>query len=432
MAVARLLRQNEPQNLDFLTSMQLSSSSVDAQIVWRSLLAQRAVRSCCGVCTEVLQSLMHSMCHGEPMEAQCAYEELSCSLSDVSCHPEAISQAVNLSGILDRLFALGYSAPSAMSSHASITRGTSTPQPSGQIPGNSSWQTCISNLRLLLRFLTDVCREQLDGLLLLNFLSEQARGLPLDVAKDLLLGLHRLRLDPLVLSSLLFELNEAREVLVEAWAASHERSWNAAETVVAEKVSQMGPSRRAALHVLSTALGSGINTVRLSQCAAMSLLHSMLGKLGKAAPKASSSRARNLVSELHALFGEACDVPKLIAAARENDRTDFWMVRTMIEAADVIIWPAQVAGELPERESQWWIDELKAFDEKLGRTIQAAGVRKALSTIKNNHGMCLHITRLALITHLHTPLMMLCMKQRSLMPSFESAAPCLLAEFVRC
>jgi hypothetical protein len=87
-------------------------------------------------------------------------------------------------------------------------------------------------------------------------------------AKQLLIALHRMRLDPLLMSSLLTELNVSREALVEAWASSHEHSWRAAEQGVATELAAMGPSHRSALHVLTAPLSTrpGSRRLRRSCC----------------------------------------------------------------------------------------------------------------------------------------------------------------------
>ena len=45
-----------------------------------------------------------------------------------------------------------------------------------------------------------------------------------------------------------------------------------------------------------------------------------------------------------------------------------------------------ITGKLSQESCMWWLDELKAFDDCLSKIPQAAGVRRLLSQVKNNHG----------------------------------------------
>lgn len=44
------------------------------------------------------------------------------------------------------------------------------------------------------------------------------------------------------------------------------------------------------------------------------------------------------------------------------------------------------AGGVSDEAWAWWSEELRALDEGLGKRPQAAGARRLLSTIRNNHG----------------------------------------------
>jgi hypothetical protein len=48
--------------------------------------------------------------------------------------------------------------------------------------------------------------------------------------------------------------------------------------------------------------------------------------------------------------------------------------------------PPVTTGQVPEADWIWWNAVLKALDDRVGRSMRAAGVRRILSEIKNNHG----------------------------------------------
>ncbi|KAG1662505.1 hypothetical protein FOA52_000908 [Chlamydomonas sp. UWO 241] len=406
-------QQVDSPPLTFLQSTGLASGKADKGSAWRDLLDGREVRMYCGTSKEVLQALFHSMCHGGCMDAQAAYDELSAHFqatsSNAGAADDAPAWAPSLSELWDSLCAIGYQAPVEDSDGgAGPSHGTGRPTaPQADAPaGVPKSQQRVPNLQLLLLLLKDM-RASAHPAAAPGLLKGSAAGVV--VAKQLLLAVHRMRLEPLLLSSLLNEFNVLREALVEAWAASHEHSWRAAEPGVATDLAAMGPSHSSALDVLTVPLSSRKHMAALSQAAALMLLRKLLGrpdegqaaaapgaskqmkeeaKSGQGVVQGAGARSEALVEELHALMGEARNVPTLLAscARSESDRRpDFWKARSVVQAADGIMWSAQVAHKLSPGAWNWYSEELKALEEKLGRLIQAAGVRKAQSAIKNNH-----------------------------------------------
>lgn len=149
------------------------------------------------------------------------------------------------------------------------------------------------------------------------------------------------------------------------------------------------------------------------------------------------------------MLGQAQQVPQLLASVRKPDGpADYWKLTSVVQAADAALWPVQVAGmpwldcrcgaalagcrclfswqcnrllrhtlpelsrhpglsvqrkpldkhawalpsfacdagQLGEADFMWWSDLLKALDERLGKSRQAAAVRRVVSTIRNNYG----------------------------------------------
>jgi hypothetical protein len=175
-----------------------------------------------------------------------------------------------------------------------------------------------------------------------------------------------------------------------------------------------------------------------------------------AVPQSSSRPKGGLIAELRQALGGPQEAARLMEALKP----DYWRIKSVVQAADAVMWPSQVAGmpsrptestlfvlcsteghpartsgikegptafwnavptphtlfrypapskaspfpwhcccsgEVAEQDWKWWSDELKALDDKLGRAPQAAGVRKMLSAIKNNHGgsvdVVMHVTQ---------------------------------------
>jgi hypothetical protein len=94
----------------------------------------------------------------------------------------------------------------------------------------------------------------------------------------LIVALHRMRLDPSVMSAMQPELSRAREALAEACSAADDRGWLAArEGIAVRVVAALGPTHRATLRAIVCPPGrAGHAVVGLSQATAVALLRSLL------------------------------------------------------------------------------------------------------------------------------------------------------------
>ena len=92
-------------------------------------------------------------------------------------------------------------------------------------------------------------------------------------AVQLLVALHRMRLDPAVASTMLPELSRAGELLVEAWedAASSVDPHGSCRADVAEQLAALGPTHRAALRALDCP-----GAAAFTQAAALALLRQLV------------------------------------------------------------------------------------------------------------------------------------------------------------
>ena len=92
-------------------------------------------------------------------------------------------------------------------------------------------------------------------------------------AVQLLVALHRMRLDPAVASTMLPELSRAGELLVEAWedAASSVDPHGSCRADIAEQLAAMGPTHRAALRALDCP-----GATAFTQAAALALLRRLV------------------------------------------------------------------------------------------------------------------------------------------------------------
>lgn len=373
---------HEARDLSFLNDMGLACDTHEAQAVWQTILAHRAVVSCCGSAAAVRQALFSAISSVSIVEAQAAYEELaSCLSADTVDNGHWVPSMPQL---WQCLLDLGYEEPG--SHNTTLREGHHGGEP--QEFENSESCRSLHSLKLILNLMLHLCQLNKAGIINWDFREHQV------ITRRVLLALHRMCLDPAVISAMLYELSRVRELLVEAWASADDCSWRAAEQKLAEELSETGPSHRASLRILTCRAGCSTAATQLSQRAALALIARLL-KRKVSLPSSDRCKDRSFADHLQELMGPPDQVPTVIKAMQQdqpqhqhdlNDGIiDYWKLRTLIQAADAVMWPLQVSGELPDASWRWWCGQLRVLDERLSKDRDAAGVRSIVATIKNNH-----------------------------------------------
>ncbi|GAX75421.1 hypothetical protein CEUSTIGMA_g2865.t1 [Chlamydomonas eustigma] len=358
-----------------------STSETDMASHWETLLTQHAVLASLGCSADILKALYATLTSPFHNHGRAAYQQLTMFWRSNVFKPGVWRPSLEDLWISSQSlgFRISRSAPT----------GESRDKLRSLVP-STVLHNRLKSLRPLLSVIEELCTLQVYGANLFSFKEHGEAG------KNLILLLYSLRLDPVVQSSLQPSLSSAADLLLEVWMKYEDASsWREAEKAVAVQLVCLGPSHRASIRLLQGILCRSQATMCFSRTASLLLISQVMG--GHSGDVTCLEEVSHIKALQH-LLGPPKDVRCLLDTVRQQQQQqlesinsnllpalDYWKLLTVLQASDLIMWSLQVAGEVSEEESKWWCDILKAVDDKMAKAPQSAAVRKALSSMKNNH-----------------------------------------------